>query len=150
MGVANVADILLDRLIKFGHMRILIAEDHEVTRSGIRSILAQRPIWEFCGEALNGLEAVRLAKELQPDIIIMDIGMPMMNGLEATQQVIRNNLGSKVLILTMHEAENLVETARRMGARGYVVKLQAGGNLIKALEHVHGGGTFFVGANESD
>jgi DNA-binding NarL/FixJ family response regulator len=131
-------------------MRILVAEDHEVIRRGIRSILTQRPAWGICGEAANGLDAVRPAKELLPDIIIMDIGMPIMNGLEATQQVIKDGRDSKVLILTMHEAESLVETARRIGACGYVVKSQAGRTLIHALEHVHGGGTFFVGANESD
>jgi two-component system nitrate/nitrite response regulator NarL len=149
MGVAKATDTQLEadeNLL----MRILIAEDHEVIRSGIRSILTQRPTWEICGEAVNGLEAVRLAGELRPDIIIMDIGMPMMNGLEATQQVIKDGRDSKVLILTMHEAESLAETARRVGACGYLVKSQAGSNLIKALEHVHRGGTFFVGGNESD
>ena len=131
-------------------MRILIAEDLEVIRSGIRSILARRPAWEICGEAVNGLEAVRLAKELRPDIIIMDIRMPIMNGLEATRQVIKDDPDSKVLMLTMHEAESLVETARRAGASGYVVKFQAARTLIHALERVHDGGTFFVCANESE
>ena len=142
MDVANATETQLEadeNLL----MRILIAEDHKVIRCGIRGILTRRPEWEICGEAVNGLEAVRLAKKLRPDIIIMDIGMPIMNGLEATRQVIKDDRDSKVLILTMHEAESLVETARRVGACGYLVKSQAGGNLIKALERVHSGGTFF-------
>jgi DNA-binding NarL/FixJ family response regulator len=123
-------------------MRILIAEDHETIRSGIRGILAQRPGWEVCGEAVNGLEAVRLAKELRPDIIVMDIGMPVMNGLEATQQVVKDG-NSKVLILTLYEGKSLIEKARRMGALGYVVKSQANRDLIKAIEHIRGGRMFF-------
>jgi DNA-binding NarL/FixJ family response regulator len=146
MGVAKATDTFIgaeENLL----MRILIAEDHEVIRSGIRGILAQRPAWEVCGEAVNGLEAVRLAKELRPDIIVMDIGMPVMNGLEATLQVMKDG-NSKVLILSLHEGKHLIETARRMGALGYVVKSQANRNLIKAMEYIHGGGMFFDSRND--
>jgi two-component system nitrate/nitrite response regulator NarL len=124
-------------------MRILIAEDQELIRSSIRSLLARRPAWEICGEAVNGLEAVRFAKELRPDIILMDISMPIMDGLEATRQVIKDGHDSKILILTLHEGKSLVERARRMGARGYLLKSEAGHSLIKALERLDGGETFF-------
>jgi DNA-binding NarL/FixJ family response regulator len=124
-------------------MRILIADDHEVVRHGIRMVLEARPQWEVCGEALNGHEALRMAGELRPDIIIMDITMPVMSGLEAAEQVTKHSPDTKVLIFTMHESQTLPETVRRAGARGYLVKSQAARDLIKALECLDGGGTFF-------
>ncbi len=84
--------------------RILIADDHEVVRQGIRAILQARPDWEICGEAVDGHEAVRLAQELHPDVIVMDITMPRMSGLEASQEIARLKLPAPVLIFTMHES----------------------------------------------
>ena len=124
-------------------MRILIADDNAVIRSGIRAILQARPEWEVCGEAVNGRTAVLLSRELRPDIIIMDIGMPIMNGLEATEQLTTDGCDTRVLIFTLHESQTLREKARAVGACGYVVKYQGSRSLINALERLHGGGTFF-------
>jgi DNA-binding NarL/FixJ family response regulator len=126
-------------------MRILIADDHEVVRHGIRSILQTRPQWQICGEARDGKLAVRLARELLPDVVIMDIVMPTMDGLEATERLIQEGCTSPVLILALDESQALRETARRAGARGYVAKSRAARSLIDALERVHAGGTFFDG-----
>jgi DNA-binding NarL/FixJ family response regulator len=126
-------------------MRILIADDHEVIRHGIRTILQTRPQWQICGEAMDGRLAVRLARELLPDVVIMDIVMPTMNGLQATERLIQEGCTSRVLILALDESQALRETARRAGARGYVAKSQAARSLIDALERVHAGGTFFDG-----
>jgi DNA-binding NarL/FixJ family response regulator len=132
-------------------MRILIADDYEGVRSGIRTVLEARPEWEVCGEAVNGEDAVRLAGELLPDVIIMDINMPVMSGLEATEQLNKHGCDTKVLIFTMNESQSLPEAVRRVGASGYVLKSQAARDLINALDRVHGGGTFFDdGAKKAD
>jgi DNA-binding NarL/FixJ family response regulator len=126
-------------------MRILIADDHEVVRQGIRMVLEARPQWEVCGEALDGGEALRMAGELRPDIIIMDITMPVMTGLEATAKLTQYRPETKVLIFTMHESRTLPDSVRRAGGRGYLVKSQAARDLIHALECLDRGGTFFPG-----
>src|SRR5689334_18240062 len=135
--------------------RILIADDHEVVRQGIRAILQARPDWEICGEAIDGREAIRLAKQLRPDVIIMDITMPHMSGLEASQEIANLQLPSRVLIFTMHESKSLAPSVRKAGAHGYVVKSRAARDLIDALDRLLGGGTFFdnpspSGAKEDD
>src|SRR5579883_1525155 len=130
--------------------RVLVADDHEVVRQGIRAILQTRPEWEICGEAVDGREAVRLAQELQPDIIIMDITMPKLSGLEAAQEISRLKLPSRVLIFTMHESKSLGPSVRKAGAHGYVVKSRAARDLIDALERLLGGGTFFDNPTPSE
>jgi DNA-binding NarL/FixJ family response regulator len=124
-------------------VRILIADDHEVVRQGIRTILAARPDWEICGEAVNGQEAVKLASELQPDAIIMDITMPVMSGLEAARQLTKNKSSAPILIFTMHESRSLADSVQETGARGFVFKSRAARDLIQALEILLQGGSYF-------
>ena len=129
-------------------VRILIVDDHEVVRQGVRSILQSRPNWEICGEASDGHEAVYLAKELQPDIILLDVTMPVMGGLAAASYILQSNRDAKILIFTMHESATLAKLAQKTGARGLVVKSQAGPNLIQALEKVLAGNTYFSTGDE--
>jgi DNA-binding NarL/FixJ family response regulator len=123
--------------------RILIVDDHEVVRQGVRTILRARPQWEVVGEAANGKEALELAKKVDADVIIMDITMPEMSGIEATREIGKMRLRSAVLIFTMHESKNLADTVREAGARGFVLKSHAARDLLEALESLLGGGTFF-------
>jgi DNA-binding NarL/FixJ family response regulator len=124
-------------------VRILIADDHEVVRQGIRTILSARPEWEICGEAVNGQEAVKLAEELRPDAIIMDITMPVMSGLEAARQITRNKNSPPILIFTMHESRSLADSVRETGARGFVFKSRAAHDLINALDVLLRNETYF-------
>jgi two-component system nitrate/nitrite response regulator NarL len=128
-------------------VKILIADDHEIVREGIRRVLEARPEWQICGEACNGQEAVRMARELAPDVIIMDVTMPVMSGFEAADEISRLPLGSRVLFFTMHDSSSMVGTARRSGAQGYVVKSRAAQDLVQALERLLHGGTFFNSAS---
>ena len=123
--------------------RILVVDDHEVVRQGVRAILQARPDWEICGEAIDGREAIHLTKQLQPDIVVMDITMPHMSGLEASQEIAKLQLSSRVLIFTMHESKSLAPSVQRAGAQGYVVKSRAAQDLIDAIDRLLVGGTFF-------
>ena len=125
--------------------RILIVDDHEVVRQGIRTILKARPQWELVGEAVNGKDAIEKAQKLNPDVILMDITMPEMSGIEATREITRLKLPAGILIFTMHESKNLAETVREAGAKGLVLKSHAARDLLDALEALLGGGTFFGG-----
>jgi DNA-binding NarL/FixJ family response regulator len=124
--------------------RVLIADDHEVVRHGIRVMVQSCPNLEICGEASDGRQAVTLAGQLRPDIVIIDIGMPQLNGLDATRQIVHDNPNIKVLILTMHESEQIVREVLAAGARGYLLKSDAGRDLISALEALAGRKTFFT------
>jgi DNA-binding NarL/FixJ family response regulator len=117
-------------------LRILIADDHEVVRRGVRALLEGEPSWEVCGEAATGREAVELAGRLQPDVLVLDIGMPELNGLAATRQIRTVAPASEVLVLTMHESEELVRQVRAAGACGYVLKSDAGRDLVAAVKAV--------------
>jgi DNA-binding NarL/FixJ family response regulator len=123
--------------------KILIVDDHEVVRQGIRTILRARPQWEICGEAVNGRDAIEKAQSLDPDVIIMDITMPEMSGIEATREISRLKLRASVLVFTMHESKNLASTVQDAGARGFVLKSHAARDLLEALETLMAGGTFF-------
>jgi DNA-binding NarL/FixJ family response regulator len=115
-------------------VRILIADDHEIVRRGLRSMVEAHQDWEVVGEAITGREAVKQARALKPDIVIMDIGMPELNGLEATRQITRELPATEILILTMHDSEQLIHEVLDVGARGYMLKSDAGRDLIAALE----------------
>jgi DNA-binding NarL/FixJ family response regulator len=124
-------------------VRILIADDHEVVLQGIRMILQSRPDWEICGEASNGREAVQMAQQLRPDAIIMDITMPMTNGLVATREISSLGIRVPVLMFTMHNSRGLIESVQAAGGKGLVYKSVAARDLIEALEVLLGGGTYF-------
>lgn len=124
--------------------RILIVDDHEIVREGIRGLLTRaRPQWEICGEAVNGLLAIEAVKSLKPDIVILDVTMPVMSGLEASPRIVALGLGTHVLIFTMHQSETFASEVRNAGAHGYVVKSQASRDLILAIDSLLAGGTFF-------
>jgi DNA-binding NarL/FixJ family response regulator len=125
-------------------MRILVVDDHDVERAGVRTILATREDWEVCGEATNGKMAVEMARELTPDLIVMDITMPVMSGLEAAKEIAKYNLRSKILVLSMHELHYRIEDFLKMGIHGYVLKSDAVRDLIRALDELSNGGTFLA------
>lgn len=125
-------------------LRILIADDHEVARGGIRALLENQPNWEVCGEARDGREAVDMASELKPDIVLLDIGMPNLNGLEAARQILSASPNMAILILTMHDSEHTVREVLRAGARGFLLKSDAGKDLITAVEALRTQRTFFT------
>lgn len=126
-------------------MRVLVVDDHEFIRKGIRSVLATEPSLTFCGEAIDGQDAVEKAKALRPDIVVMDISMPNMNGLEATREIKRLLPESGIVILSQHETREMVRQAFKMGARGYVVKSAISSDLLVAIKKVHQHGTFLQG-----
>ena len=115
-------------------VRILLVDDHDVVRSGVRAILGAQPEWEICAEAANGREAVEQAKKLKPDVVIMDISMPELNGIGATRHIMRELPKTEVLILTMYESERLVREVLDAGARGYVLKSDAMRDLVSAVD----------------
>lgn len=117
-------------------IRVLLADDHELMRKGLRELLSDHTFYEVCGEAANGREAVELVRRLDPDVVVMDITMPELNGLEATRQIRKHFPRTEVLVYTLHESEKLVRDVFAAGARGYILKSDAARNLITALEAV--------------
>ena len=122
--------------------RVLIVDDHAFIRRGVQTILHPFPEWEFCGEADNGRDAIRMADELKPEIIIMDVSMPGLNGIEATRAIRRAQPAIKIVLLTLHESADLVRNAFRAGARGYLLKTDAEQELVRALTAVIGNGAY--------
>jgi DNA-binding NarL/FixJ family response regulator len=125
-------------------LRLLVADDHEIVRKGLRSILEAQPGWHVAAEASDGREAVEKAKEIKPDVTVLDIGMPSLNGLEAARQMIKNDSRSKILILTMHESDPLIREVLDAGARGFVLKTDASRDLVTAVNAVRSNKTFFT------
>jgi DNA-binding NarL/FixJ family response regulator len=124
--------------------RILIADDHDVVRRGIRVLLEGHPGWEIAGEAKDGREAVEQAKALRPDLVLLDIGMPNLNGIDAARQIMANSPVTHVLILTVHYSPQVVREVLSVGARGFLLKSDAGRDLVTAIETVQRHGTFFT------
>jgi len=125
-------------------LRILIADDHEVARQGIRALLESHPGWEVCAEAKDGREAVELATNSKPDIVLLDIGMPNLNGLDAARQILAMSPTIRILILTMHDAEQVVREVLAAGARGFVLKSDAARDLVAAVDALQHRRTFFT------
>ncbi len=125
-------------------LRILVADDHEIVRRGLVSLIKSQPAWEVCAEADNGRQAVELAKQLKPSIVILDIGMPTLNGLEATRQILRDNPQIRVLILTITDTDEAVRAVLDAGARGFLLKSDAARDLLSAIEALQYNKTFFT------
>jgi two-component system, NarL family, response regulator NreC len=123
--------------------RVLLADDHQLMRSGVRLMLEREPDITVVGEAGDGREAVALAKTLKPEVVVMDIGMPNLNGIEAALQMTQHNPELAVVMLSMHSDESYVLRALKAGARGYLLKDSAEADLIKAVHVVAGGKSFF-------
>ena len=122
--------------------RVLIVDDHAFIRRGVQTILQPYPEWEFCGEASNGSDAVRLVEELRPNVVLMDVTMPGMNGIEATRIIRKSHPEVKVVLLTLHESSEVLRTGFRAGASGYLLKADAEEELMKALRVVVGEGSY--------
>jgi len=120
-------------------IRIIIADDHGILRAGLKSLLSADANMQVVGEANNGIDALRLARELKPDIALMDIGMPGNEGLDATRQLIQEFPNTRVMILTMHEDGALLQESLRAGASGYIIKRAVEGELIDAIYAVNRG-----------
>jgi len=125
-------------------LRIFIADDHEVAREGIRSLVENHAGWEVCGEGRDGREAVTGASQLKPDVFLLDIGMPNLNGLDAARQIITILPEARILILTVHDSDQVVREVLAAGARGFLLKSDTGRDLVAAVEALQHGRTFFT------
>jgi DNA-binding NarL/FixJ family response regulator len=125
-------------------LRFLLADDHEVIRCGLRSILGSQPDCQVVGEAPNGRMAVALTLELNPDIVILDITMPALNGLEAMRQILKSRPSTKILILTLHDSDFVIAQVLNAGARGYILKSDATRDLLAAVESLRLNRTYFT------
>lgn len=127
-----------------GGLKILIVDDHDILRRGLREILSSRPGWEVCAEARTGKEAVALAEQLQPQVVVMDVSMPDLNGLEAARRIQKAAPKTGILILTVHFSDQLVREVIECGARGYILKSDADRDLVAAVDSIANRRTFFT------
>ena len=125
-------------------LRILLADDHEVVRRGLTVLLRARPDWEVCGEASNGREAVESAQKLNPDIVVLDVGMPHLNGLEATRQIVKARPETRILILTLHDSDSLVQEVLNAGARGFLHEVRRRARPCDCDEALGNNKTYFT------
>jgi len=125
-------------------VRILIADDHEVIRNSLCGLLSRRADWQICGMAANGREAVEMAKRLRPDIVVLDVSMPLLNGIEATFQIRKALPRTEILIITMHETRELVHQVMSAGARGYLLKSDTATHIEAAVEALAKHNSYFA------
>jgi DNA-binding NarL/FixJ family response regulator len=125
-------------------LRILLADDHEIVRQGLCSLLQKHDGWEVCGEASDGREAIEMAKQLKPDVVILDIGMPYLNGLDATRQLLQHDPQFKIIVLTITDSDQVIREALNAGARGFVLKSDAARDLVSAVEALQSNRMFFT------
>jgi DNA-binding NarL/FixJ family response regulator len=125
------------------NLRLLVADDHDVVRKGVRTLLEEQPGWEVAAEAADGREAVEKAKQVQPDVTILDLSMPELNGLEAAREILKS-VQTKILILTMYDSDPLIRQTLEAGARGYLLKSDAGRDLVSAVDALRRNKTFFT------
>lgn len=122
--------------------RVLIVDDHAFIRRGVQSILQSFPEWDLCGEAGSGTEAISLVDQLHPDIVLMDVTMPGMNGIDATRVIRKSHPQVKIVLLTLHDSSEILRSGFRAGANGYLLKADAEDELMKAMRVVVGGGSY--------
>jgi DNA-binding NarL/FixJ family response regulator len=130
--------------VGMGSLRLLIADDHEIFRVGLRSLLEDEPGWQVVAEASNGREAVAEAERTHPDVALLDIGMPVLNGLEAAREIVRRARQTKIVMLTVHDSEAMIHKVLKCGARAYLFKTDAARDLVSAVKAVQGHGTYFT------
>jgi DNA-binding NarL/FixJ family response regulator len=126
------------------NLRILLADDHEIVRRGLCALLQEHEGWEVCGEASDGREAVEMAKRLKPDVVVVDIGMPHLNGLDTTRQLLQHDPHFKVIVLTITDSDQVIREAVDAGARGFVLKSDAARDLVAAVEALQSKRMFFT------
>jgi DNA-binding NarL/FixJ family response regulator len=129
---------------RIGPLKILVADDHDIIRRGLKQLLMSRPGWQVCGEAKTGREAVAATEQLKPDVVVMDISMPELNGLEAARQIQKVAPSINILILTMHFTDQLVRDVIECGARGYILKSDADKDLVSAVEALGNRRSYFT------
>jgi len=125
-------------------LRILLADDHEIVRRGLCSLLQKHEGWEVCGEASDGRQTIEMAKQLKPDVVIVDIGMPHLNGLDTTRQLLQHDPNFKVIVLTITDSDQVIREALDAGARGFVLKSDAARDLEAAVEALQNKRMFFT------
>jgi DNA-binding NarL/FixJ family response regulator len=125
-------------------LRILLADDHEIVRRGLCALLQKQEGWEVCGEASDGRKALELARQLKPDIVILDIGMPSLNGLATARQMLQHDPNFKIIILTITDSDQVIREALDAGARGFVLKSDAARDLVSAVEALQSKRMFFT------
>jgi DNA-binding NarL/FixJ family response regulator len=125
-------------------VRLVLADDHELIRVGLRTLLQARSDWSVVGEAVNGEEAVDMVLSLQPDVALLDIAMPKLNGIEATRQILTQGARTKILLLSAHDSTEVIADVLDSGAKGYVLKSDAARDLVAAVEAVRSNQTFFT------